>query len=142
MSGFQRWTNFRFPTLDQPYTYFVTDVMAVTDMLTIIFVDRNFLCFFFVFLDLGWIWVGFRLSPLQPEINQNTTLELCQVFNLKTTLVGFRLSPLQPEINQNITLELRQVFNLKTTLVGFPLKSCCNLKSTKIQRWNCVRFST
>ena len=39
-------------------------------------------------------------------------------------------------------LELGQVFNLKTTLVGFPLKSCCNLKPTKIQRWNCVRFST
>ena len=101
--------------LDQPYTYFVTDVMAVIDVITIIFVDGNFFCFFFVFLDLGWILVGFRLSPLQPEINQNTTLELCQVFNLKTTLVEFRLD------------------------LGCPHY---NLKSTKIQRWNCVRFST
>ena len=122
-SGFQRWTNVRFSTLDQPSTYFVTDVMAVTDVITIIFVDGHFFFFFFVFLDLGWILVGFRLSLLQPEINQNTTLELCQVFNLKTTLVGFRLSPFQPEINQNTTLELGQVSNLKTTLVGFPLKS-------------------
>ena len=40
--------------LDQPYTYFVTDVMAVTDVITIIFVD-GFFFFFFVFLDLGWI---------------------------------------------------------------------------------------
>ena len=52
---------------------------------------------------------------------------------------------LQPEINQNTTLELRQVFKLKTTLVGFRLDLGCphyNLKSTKIQRWDCVRFST
>ena len=49
---------------------------------------------------------------------------------------------LQPESNQNTTLELCQVFNLKTTLVGIRLKSCCNLKSTKIQRWNGVRFQT
>ena len=48
-SGFQRWTNVRFSTLDQPYTYFVTDVMAVTDVITIIFVDGNFLCFFLSF---------------------------------------------------------------------------------------------
>ena len=42
--------------------------------------------------------VGFRLdlgrNPLQSEINQNTMLELRQVFNLKTTLVGFRLEPI------------------------------------------------
>ena len=138
MSGFQCWTNVRFSTLDQPYTlYFVTDVMAVTDGITIIFVDGKFSSFFYVFLDLGWIKVGFRLSPLQPEINQNTTLELRQVFNLKTDVitiifvdsffyvfvdlgwikVGFRLSPLQPEINQNTTLELRQVFSLKTDVI-------------------------
>ena len=89
--------------------------MAVTDVITIIFVDGNFLSFFCVFLDLGWILVGFRLFLLQPEINQNTTLELCQVYNLKTTLVGFRLD------------------------LGCPH---FNLKSTKIQRWNWVRFST
>ena len=40
-------------------------------------------------------------------------LELRQVFNLKTTLVAFRLSPLQHEINQNTRLELCQVFNIK-----------------------------
>ena len=48
-SDFQRWTNVRFSTLDQPYTYFVTDVMAVTDVIKIIFVDGNFLCFFLSF---------------------------------------------------------------------------------------------
>ena len=63
-----------------------------------------FLCLFR--LDFGW-------NPLQPEINQNTMLELRQVFNLKTTLVAFRLSPLQHEINQNTRLELCQVFNIK-----------------------------
>ena len=70
----------------------------------------------------------------------------CYVF---LDMVGFRLDlgcpHLQPEINQNSKLELRQVFNLKTTLVGCRLDLGCpyyNLKSTKIQRWNCVRFST
>ena len=80
-SDFQRWTNVRFSTLDQPYTYFVTDVMAVTDVIKIIFFDGNFLCFFLSF----------------------------------ETLVGFWLD------------------------LGCPYY---NLKSTKIQRWNCVRFST
>ena len=65
--------------------------MAVTDVITIIFVDVKFSLFFYVFLDM----VGFRLDLGCPhynlEINQNTKLELRQVFNLKTTLVGFRL---------------------------------------------------
>ena len=56
---FQCWINVWFSTLDQPYTYFVTDVMAVTDVITIIFVDGNFLSFFFClfrpWLDFGWI---------------------------------------------------------------------------------------
>ena len=66
MSDFQRCINVRVPTLDQrlvfnvkfstldqPYTYFVTDVMAVTVVITIIFVDGNFLCFNFqkIFLN-------------------------------------------------------------------------------------------
>ena len=65
-SDFQRCINVRFSMLDQrlvfnvgptsgfqlfnqPYTFFVTDVMAVTDVITIIFVDGNFLCFFLSF---------------------------------------------------------------------------------------------
>ena len=57
MSDFQSCINVRFSTLDQPFTYFVTDVMAVTDMITIIFVDGNFFSFFlsWPWLDFGWI---------------------------------------------------------------------------------------
>ena len=119
-SGFQSWINVWFSTLDQRQVFNVGSTIHIfcyrhdgchrRDNNNICW--RKFSLFFFVILDLGWILVGIRLSPLQPEINQNTTLEL------------------------------RQVFNLKTTLVGFPLKSCCNLKSTKIQRWKCIRFST
>ena len=52
---FSAWINAWFSTLDQLYTYFVTDVMAVTDLITIIFVDGKLSSFFYVFLDLGWI---------------------------------------------------------------------------------------
>ena len=122
-SGFQCWINVWFLTLDQRQVFNVGSTIHIffhrrdgchrRDNNNICW--RKFSLFFLVFLDLGWILVGFRLSLLQPEINQNTTLELGQVFNLKTTMVGFRLD------------------------LGCPH---FNLKSTKIQRWNWVRFST
>ena len=66
------------------------------------------------------------MSLLQPEINQNKTLELRQVFNIRNNLGWISVEiMLQPEVNQNTTLKWHQVSNIKSTMVRFWLNFGC-----------------